>query len=159
MQGCSLCTDGVEPIRILLKQRESNNLESQGRPKPKSRKDKNKNPTSAFLQTGTNKHSDLRKRRLSHPHCTEVMPVLALGFLPPYPHTLMSPVLCLGLFKHILGINNCFLCGRLVPPNPSFPRKLFAMEPQKKGGSVWSSFQMNLVIKFCNDLVTIKFYL
>lgn len=97
--------------RVLLTQRESNTLESQGDPNRSHEKQKQK-PT-GYLASDWGKHANPRGRaeppalRCRHPQA-------ALGFLP-IP-TLWAASGCLGqLVKPIVGVKNCLLCGHSVP--------------------------------------------
>lgn len=65
--------------RVLLRQTESNNLEKQRRSNQSHEKKKHKQKSSKYLVSDWNKHLNLRGSRLGHPHCTAVIPTLALA--------------------------------------------------------------------------------
>lgn len=102
--------------RVLPRQTESSNLQSQGRPKPRPWKSKTKNPASTLLQIGTNKHFKPQKGKgkpptvpCGHSHAGSQLPFS----LPSHG---LSASWCLGqAFRHILGVEKCLLYGHVVP--------------------------------------------
>ena len=140
---------------VPLRQRKSNKSERQGsrKPKPwgKKKKTRSKYPASTFPQLDTNKHFNLALQGPTLP-CTAVTPLLALCSFPSSSHSHVS-LSCLDqVFKHVLGVENCFLCGYAVAQIPPFPEN-YLLWSHQKGESVGGSLEMNLVIKVCSGLV------
>lgn len=93
-----------------------------------------------ILASGWSKHFDLRGSRLSWRTALQSLPhqlwlSVSLSshshenFLVPEPSFQVHP-----------GSKNLFALWLFSVPDHSFPRKLFSMEPQKKGGPVLGSF-------------------
>lgn len=135
-------TVGVEPINITQGPAEAekiNNLKSKARPKPKPQKKITKNPAHTLLQNGTNKHFDLKGRRLSHLHCPAVILTLALRSPSPFPHTHTSlPVPGPSLQAHPWS-KELFSLWLFSATDPSVFTILFAMKLQT-GRSLLGSF-------------------
>lgn len=105
--------------RVPLKQRESNSLDYQGKPNRSNEKTKTKIQQELASHWNT-QTLDLRRSRVSHPHCTVVSHSHdGSGSLSPASGCLSQ------VFKHILGVKTCLLCGHLVLRSLLFQKTVF----------------------------------